>query len=288
MLQKSFVLKVFFLFILGCVSQKTFSSGISEYTENKIDDFLNIHMILTSYDDKNLALEKLNEIKSGYDKSLKEKALDFEQELLILDTLYLMESYHYIVDPDVNRDALRPQMKAQMIQNEKFISKHPKDASKWMYLFTGDVMSFYMTRSVAATFRYGMRVKKLYETALSIDPALTNANLNLGSWMFYAPRIVGGGIDKTIKFYEKALSGARIDGEKYAACIQLSQYYFEKKKMQSVEKYLSEAEKLIPGGKEIALIRKINSMGISLFQYNRNKAGIDEKMKESEMDEDDR
>ena len=52
--------------------------------------------------------------------------------------------------------------------------------------------------------------------------------------------------------------------------------------------YAPDEGQIFVDGKEVAIIKKLNQNGMHLFQYYRNQAGIDEKMKESDMDEDDK
>lgn len=261
---------------------------ISSYTEQRVGDFSDLHMRLSTCQSNAEALKAIDEFEEETRIKLQEQAVDLEQEQLILESLYLMERYHYLYDPQKNRKELRLLMKEQMKKNEACIDARAKNrVSKWLYLFTGDVISFYMTaHSPAAVFRYGMHVKNLYEKAIKLDPKLTNANINLGNWFFYAPALFGGGLEKAGARYKIAFDGARNDGERYVASIYLSQYYFEKKQPESTKEYLDLADSFNPGGKEVILIRRLNKNGVSLFAYNRDKTGIDVKENEVPEDED--
>ena len=272
---RSFV--IFVLLIFTAYIPLIAESPISSYAEQRIDDFLDLHMKLTTCTSNAEALKKIDEFEEQTKRILQEQAVDLEQEQLILESLYLMERYHYLYDPQINRKELRLLMKAQMKKNEACIDARGKnDVSKWLYVFTGDVISFYMTtHSPAAVFRYGMRVKHLYEKAIKLDATLTNANTNLGNWFFYAPVLFGGGLDKAGSRYKIAFDGARIAAEQYTSSIYLSQYWFEKKQYDIAKEYLDLADSLNPNSKEIVLIRRLNQRGISLFTYNRDKTGID-------------
>ncbi len=285
-------IRLLFIYFLLCLCAAFPVCGgevISSYTQEKIDEFMTLHMQLTACATNAEALAKIDAFEAETDSMLPSVAVDYEQEKLILESVYLMERYHYKFDPNKNRAELRALFKSQMQKNEELLDSLPKgeNANKWLYLFTGDVTSFYMTRSLPATLRYGMHVKKLYQKALELDAGFTFANLNLGNWIFYAPKIVGGGLNKSQVWFQTAFDNARTAGEQYAAALQLSQFWFEKQEPDKCREYLAVAERLIPGSKEVARTRKVNNFGISLFQYNRNQSGIDEKMDKAEMDEND-
>ncbi len=272
MVLHSFLPRIFFASLFSFLSIfRVFS--LSPKTEKIIDGFLILHAELTASKSNEEARTKIE--KYALEAEIPEE--DAEQGTLILNSLRLMEAESYLLESD-DKKARNRAFGEQMRLNENFISAHEKDGSvsKWLYLFTGDVTSYYMTRSVASTLRHGMRVKKLYELALSVDPLLTNANINIGNWFFYAPRVFGGGLSKAGDCYEIAQLGARTKGERYMSALFLSQFYFCSKKSAECEKYLKEAEKEVPESAEIARVRRLNAAGISLFQYNRTKSGVDE------------
>ncbi len=257
------------------VSAQFSAFALMPQTEKIIDGFLNLHAELTAEESNEIARSKIESYFESAKNLLPNE--DAEQGMLLLDSLHLMESEPYPIDGD-DPKAKNRAFGEQMKKNEAFISAHEDDGSisKWLYLFTGDVTSYYMTRSVASTFRHGMRVKKLYELALKKDPLLTNANINIGNWYFYAPRIFGGGTDKAGDCYELAHLSARTKGERYMSALVLSQFFFCEKQNDQYESLMNEAKKEVPNSKEIARIKKFNAQGISLFEYNRKKSGVDE------------
>lgn len=249
------------------------ASALTAETERIIDGFLSLHAEITAEESNEAARRRVAE----YAASAKIPKEDAEQGRLILDSLRMLEEEPYRLDSD-DPKARNRAFGEQMERNEAFIDAHEADGSvsKWLYLFTGDVTSYYMTRSVASTLRHGLRVKELYGLALKLDPLLTNANINIGNWFFYAPRVFGGGLKKAGERYEVALLGARTKGERYMAALILSQFCFCSKKMKECERHLAEAEREVPGSREVARVRRLNAQGISLFQYNRDKSGVDE------------
>ena len=289
MIYSSIMKNAFLCFALFFIAPFLFaSSPISHYTEEKIKDFLTIRIELKSAKDE-IALKKIDEIQHTVFSELEKNAIDFEQEKLILESFYFMEKYEHALDPNANRDTLRREMKTLMKRIFSCIaSRGDEKSSKWLYNVCGDVTSYYMTRSVKATFFYGLKVKDMYEKAVKLDTTLATANVSLGNWFFYAPRIFGGGKDKAEKCYTAALRGSTTDGERYIAYQALSQLYFEEKNMRLCTLNFEKARELNIGTKELDLMQRCNDAGYSLFQYRRNRAGIDEKIPEAYQDDEDK
>ena len=261
---------------------------ISDYTRQKIEDFVTLRV---SFKDEKYesAIKKIEELKTEALAGLSEHAIDLEQEECILESLYFTEIYEHSLSSVGNKKELRTKMKNQMKRNVKCIDERKKDRlSEWLYLLTGDVTSYYMTRSVTATFLYGMRVKKYYEKVLEINPNRPSARVNLGNWLFYAPVVVGGGKEKAKTQYNIAAVSAVIPGEKYMAYIGVSQINYESKNFAVAKEYLQKAADLNLGRSELDTIARCNAKGYSNFQYLRNRSGIDEEMAENEKDEDDK
>lgn len=262
------------------------SEHISDYAEQKIVEILTPYVVLGLQEDSQTALQKIDAWEAEVAQTLPTVANDLEQEQLIFQSLFLMERRHYLFDPVTKSPELYAKLKAQFKKNERWLSAHQGEkVNKWMILFTGDLTSCYMVRSLAATIGYGMHVKRLYEQALEVDRDFAYAYINLGVWRQYAPGIFGGGEKKAADSYIKAFACARTDTEKYIASLYISQYYFTIDDAQQCEAYLALAEDLFPESKEIPLIRKINSRGVSLFQFNREQSGFDENHDEEETDE---
>ncbi|MBQ0051760.1 MAG: hypothetical protein KBT11_06825 [Treponema sp.] len=279
-------LRNLFVICIFALALPVFSEGeISDFTNQTVYEFITTRVRLKSWEDQ-AAVEKIAEIRAETMEKLKSVAVDLEQEECILESLFFTETYEHLIKAETRGD-LRVGMKNLMKRNMDCINsrKHEK-ISKWMYLSAGDVTSYYMTRSIAATFFYGFKVKGYYESALDKDSGLTSANTSLGSWLFYAPAPIGSN-KRAEKHYKSGLKGAKTDGEKYMAFQYLSQLYYEQKKISKAEEYLQKAYDLELGHKELDKIRACNKAGYSLFQYNRNRAGIDEKIPESEKQEED-
>lgn len=264
-----------------------FDQCVSSYTSQKIDEFLTFRVQLRS-GERDFALKRIYDMRRETLELLEVNAVDFEQERLILESMYFIEVYEHELT-DENRVTLRRQMK-MLMQDSLSLMENRTEAqlSKWMYMFAGDVMAYYVTRSVAATMLYGYRLKALYEKAIALDPSFTSANVSLGNWFFYTPVIFGGGKKKAEACYKAALAGARTPGEQYLSYLFLSQFYFTAENEKLSRDYFDAAEKCNLGTKQLEFVKKCNRNGISLFQYNRNRAGIDRELSEAEKEPEDR
>lgn len=250
---------------------------ISDYTAEKIAMILKPYVIMGLEEETEGPLQKISALEKELIPRLQQIAVDYEQEKLILESLYLMERRHYEYNSETKSPELNDLFKEQFKKNERWLSAHENQpVNKWMLLFTGDLTSCYMVQSIAATISYGMHVRRLYERALEEDPEFSLAYVNLGLWRQYAPMIFGGGEEKAFEEYSKAFDCAKTNSEKYISSIYISQYWFEKGNEKKCVDYLKIAEDAFPQGKEIPLIRKMNGQGISLFVYNRNQSGVDD------------
>ena len=193
------------------------------------------------------------------------------------------------MNADGNQKELRAEVKRLMKNDFACINARNKnDVCDWLYLLTGDITAYYMTRSLAATFLYGMKVKDCYEKAAEVNPERASAYVSMGNWCFYAPAILGGGKVKAQKNFDIAEKCVVIPGEKYLVYIAQSQLNFENKKTAVANEYLEKAIALGLGRKDLDLIAKCNKKGISYFEYLRNRSGVDEEMSEDEKEEDDK
>ncbi|WP_294430217.1 hypothetical protein [uncultured Treponema sp.] len=281
-----------FIFFALIVSFFTVSLGaedvISEFTRQKVEDFVTYRVILKSVNHED-AWKKIDELKKEALAELPEHAKDFEQEKCLLESLYFAEYYEHALNSSGNQKELRAEMKRLMKNNFACIEKRKDEqVCDWMFQLTGDVTAYYMTRSVAATFFYGMKVKGFYERAVEANKKRAISYVSLGNWCFYAPGIFGGGKTRARRHFESALKCAEIPGEKYLVYIALSQIQYEAKKTAAAKGYLQKAVDLDLGRKDLDFIARCNEKGYSYFQYLRNRSGIDEEMAEDEKDDEDR
>ncbi|MBQ4379066.1 MAG: hypothetical protein II821_07720 [Treponema sp.] len=281
--------RLFLLFIILLSHSLIHANNvISDYTTEKIESFITYRVVLKSEKD-DFVYEEIKRLEEEALQNLSENAIDFEQEECILKSVYLMEFYEHFLNSSGNQKELRDKIKNQMKKNIACIDKRKESQiSDWMYLFTGDITAYYMTRSVAATLLHGFKLKGFYEKSIKRNPKRSCAYISLGNWCFYAPGIVGGGKGKAKKNYESALKNAELPGEQYLSYIAISQLNYENKNKKAAEEYLQKAVDLNLGRKDLDLIARCNKKGYSYFQYLRNRSGIDVEMSEDEKDEDDR
>lgn len=282
--------RLFFFFIICylCCAFLSAENVISDYTLQKVEDFVTYRVTLKSEDHAN-AYKKIDSLKNDALAELPAHAKDLEQEECILESLYFAEYYEHALNADGNQKELRAEMKRIMKNDFACIEARKKNQiCDWMYELTADVTAYYMTRSLGATLLYGMKVKDFFEKSIEVNPSRASSYVSLGNWCFYAPAIVGGGKVKAQKYFDKAENCVVIPGEKYLVYIAQSQLNFENKKKDIAQDYLDKAIALDLGRKDLDLIAKCNKKDISYFQYLRNRSGVDEEMSEDEMDEDDK
>ncbi len=285
MTKRLFFLSIFFFLSCAFIFAENI---ISDFTRQKVEEFVTYRVTLKS-EDHDVAYKKIDELKKQTLAELPNYAKDFEQEQCLLESLYFAEYYEHALNADGNQKELRAEVKRLMKNNFACINARNKnDVCDWLYLLTGDVTAYYMTRSLAATFLYGMKVRDCYEKAAEVNPERASAYVSMGNWCFYAPAFFGGGKARAQKNFDIAEKCVVIPGEKYLVYIAQSQLNFENKKTAVANEYLEKAIALGLGRKDLDLIAKCNKKGISYFEYLRNRSGVDEEMSEDEKDEDDK
>jgi hypothetical protein len=271
-----------FLFCFSCFAE----NEISDYTLSKILDFVTLRVQLKSIEDSQEVLDVINSLQEKVFEELPSQAKDYEQEKQILSNLYFMEGYVRRLTKS-NYASLRKEMKNQMNDCHKLMEKRSeKNLSKWFYVTTADVTSYYMTRSLAASFYWGFKVKDWHKKALKKDEYMTAANACLANWNFYAPAPIGSN-KKARQYYKNGLKGARTLGEKYMIFTYYSQFLYEEKEYAKAAEYLEMAYELDLGTKELDLMKKCNEEGYSYLQYMRDKSGIDEEIPKEEREAED-
>lgn len=280
-MKKKFIYPVLFLLSALVFAQ----NEISDFCREKIDEFVTLRVELKS-SDVITALETIKKTEAQAMAGLPVVAKDFEQEKQILSNLYFMETYDRTLTRE-NRAELRKAMKRQM--NDCFAvmeKRREEQLDKWFYVSMADVTSYYMTRSLAATFYWGFKVKDWHKKALKKDEFMASANACLANWNFYAPAPLGSN-KKARQLYENGLKGAKTPGEKYMVYTYYSQFLYELDEKEEAKRYLELAYDLNLGTKELDFMKKCNEEGISFLQYMRNSSGIDEEMPESEKEAED-
>ncbi len=112
---------------------------------------------------------------------------------------------------------------------------------------------------------YSKQAVVLYEAALKINPNHFDSLMGYGILRGYQPSFVGGGMDKCLPLFEKALGSAKTNAEKYQIYIWISQAYFEKKDYDNYNKYFELASNIYPNAAFTTILKKSNSNKKSIF-----------------------
>ena len=269
---------ILFTILLIPLSSPLFAAkNMSEYTLQKYKDYTKCRAIWTTYPDANVILSELQVFLNEVLPNLPEKAIDAEQESLFWKSSVLVSTFEFSFNEKSDFKKERLALKDQIKLNEEYISAHKKTdgVSPLLYMITGDATSFYMSFSVASAMFHGMRVKKLYELASQNDSRGWSARLGLGQWLFYAPAVFGGGMEKSKSTFLAAVNAAQTNAEKFFTYLYYSQILFEDGQKELCNSYIEKAEALFPNSNLSKRIRRFNAQGISLYAFNREHSGAE-------------
>lgn len=257
-------------------SEEYTSAQIYNAFQKEVDDFMTLRMNLASYETPELALEQIDfYCNSHFSGGIFTSFSD--EEKLVLENFKTLEQYNYLIKIEGQKKNVEKMIDFQYEKVTSWISSHKKESmEKWLYATAADLLSCHLNfASVATIMRDGLRVKKYYEKALEEDENMSYALTNLGQWYYFSPHFCGGSKSEAKKCFQKAVYSSKTDAELYFAKIFLSQILFDEKetKVQS-EILLSEADSFLPGGTYIAQIKKINSAGYSLLQFNAKRMSM--------------
>ena len=265
------------VFAFACQVSTFAAKSMSSYTMQKYQDFTECRVQASKSSDYNAILKKYSDFESEVQAQLPTRAIDLEQEKLFWESCVRLAKFDYVfnISSDIKKERLA--MKDQMNRNEKYISAHRKKdgVAPLFYMITADATSCYMSFSVASSMFHGMRVKKLYQTAVEEGTNMWAANLGLAQWMYYAPGIFGGGTKKAEKHFLAAIKASQTDAEKVYTYSYYAQFLYETGKKEECSSYMEKASALCPGSTYIARLKKLNANGMGLFTYNREHSGVD-------------
>lgn len=158
------------------------------------------------------------------------------------------------------------------VHNDKNSKNHKnKILDKWFYVTCGDILS----RGLAFTARdkiveKSSLAKTYYLTALKIDNKFSPAYISYGLWQYHAPAIAGGGLDASLKSFNKALAFAKRKNTRYLSYVYRSQVYFAMNRNKEWDADLKSAHAVFPYESETftKYIREKNTkQGLSLFAH---------------------
>ena len=273
LLKKKFIALFLAVFSFGFFQ----AQELSENAKILIDDFFNLRMNLSVYDENDT--ESIIFTIENFPKENEEKiSLCNEQEKIILEKFFVMEKYNYLYEKPGQAKIQHELLGKQLEKIEQFIKEHNGIfLNEYFYCTQADVTSCYMGYSIGDVLKYGASVKPLYEKALEANPNFSYALTNIGQWYYFAPKIAGGSKKKTLTYFEKAKANAATSAQKYFADIFLSQLLFENKQFEKCRELLDEAQSFCPQSNYIKKIRRANETGLSIYEYNKKKSPLNEK-----------
>lgn len=270
---KTIFLSIFFLLN----TTFSFAQGMSKNAVALIDSFFELRMNLSLIDEDNTE-EIISKIDFFSVQNKQKLSTLSEMETIVLENFIIMEKYNYLYEKPGQAKVQHEILGNQLKKIESFVENNQINDA-YFFCTQADITSCYMGYSVGDVLKYGTSVRPLYEKALECNPNLSYALTNIGQWYYFAPGIVGGSKKKTLSYFEKARECAVTNPQKYFADIFLSQFFFEKDKIEECDKILSEAESICPKSNYLKKIRSANEQGLSLFEYNRKKSSLDKESK---------
>ena len=111
-----------------------------------------------------------------------------------------------------------------------------------------------------------MFAEDLYKQAIKNDKKNTLAYIGYGTWLYFAPPIVGGGIDSCHEKFTQAVDKAQSPNLKYLALLYYSQSLFALGEYDLYEEALDEAYSIIGKDGMIESMRELNEKDLLFFE----------------------
>ena len=266
-------LKRFFIPLLVLfLSARVFASDISSAAQSKIDEFMKLRMDITACSTQQEALSKVEAFEKQFEG---QKASFNREEVLIIENFIILEKYNSLSQMGTSSSTLRSMMKTRKETLEAYFkTSSRKQANKWLVCTYGDVLSCFMAFSVGDVLSCGLTVKDCYDSVIKEDPSFSYGLTNAAQWYYWAPGINGGSKKKAGQYFEKAVSGARNNAEKYFAEIFYSQYLLENKQPDQCSVHLTKAGTLCPASKTVKELKALNASGKSMFAASKEKSSF--------------
>ena len=228
--------------------------------------------------------EALGQVRAYREKSTERISALGEEARLVCTSMLTTAEYNVLYAKDSHSPGMEELLRPQYEKNTAFAERTPvPQQNPWFTLTAADItnsMMQFLKQKLAI--KLGIQEKKDYAAVLEKAPQMAMAHMFSGYWYYYAPGIGGGSKSKARQFFSDAHKYAANDFERYYSAINLSQMNFEDKEKAETTRLLDEADKVLPGTRYVAFIRKINSLGYSLFDYNMNttREKLDARLKE--------
>ena len=256
----------------------------AEFTQEEnqaIQDILSFRLSLRSYSTNDEVIEKVRSYRQEKLSSIEN--FSEEARLVCLNMLATAE-YNAFYAEDMQAPEMEGILRPQYERIREMHGKIPtEEQNPWFTLTSADIINSMMQfLKQGEAIKLGLQEKKDYASVIERFPKSSFGNMLSGYWYYYAPGIGGGSKKKARLFFANALEYAANDYERFYGNINLSQMNFEDKNKEEAARLLDEAEKILPGTRHVAFIRKINEMGYSAFDYNQNstRKKLDERLAE--------
>ncbi len=253
----------------------------SEQENAFLEELLQFRLTLRSYDTDDQVIEKVREFKS---EKINQISTFSDEAQLVFTNMLATAEYNGFYAKDMHAPEMEGILRPQYEKIIAFRENVPvEEQNPWFVFTSADIINSMMQfLKQGEAISLGLKEKKEYAIALTAQPEHAFGNMLSGYWYYYAPGIGGGSKKKARLFFANALEYAANDYERFYGNINLSQMNFEDKNKEEAARLLDEAEKILPGTRHVAFIRKINEMGYSAFDYNQNstRKKLDERLAE--------
>lgn len=204
--------------------------------------------------------DNLNSLSSQKDKISEELYLTLENNLVI-------EKINFTPDNNTSKKEIYLLINNQSVKNELFLKdKNIKKLTSDYLVSIADLktrtLSFLTSSKM---YSESMTIKDLYLTALKNNKKSSNALLGYGIWLYFAPPIVGGGYQESLKKIIEAEKNSVYDEDLYFILIYKSQVLFVMKRKDEYVKTIEKAHNLIPSEVFTKDIEAINEKGSVFF-----------------------
>lgn len=190
-----------------------------------------------------------------------------EELYLTLENNLIIEKINFTPETDALKKEIYLMLNNQSVKNDLFTKdKNIKKFSNDYLVSIADLktrMLNFLTSS--RMYSESMAIKDLYLTALKNNKKSSNALLGYGLWLYFAPPIVGGGHQESLKKIIEAEKNAVYDEELYFILLYKSQLLFVMNRMDEYVKTLEKAHNLIRSEVFIKDIEEINEKGSVFF-----------------------
>ena len=123
---------------------------------------------------------------------------------------------------------------------------------------SGRILHF---ESLASTIKISKRNLDYFNKAIKINKNDFSAYLGMALWYFYAPKVGGGDINKSMNYINQAEKIATFDYQKYQIYVWKSQLLFKQNKKNDSKLELQKANAIYPKGEFHKIVEQANSHG---------------------------